>query len=82
MASIHCISQEGWERTATTKDFGSASYYVGGPLRTWLEYDGFGLNEGILLTHKVGKGHGSFNLNGSIGFVRGKYFLFSGGIGF
>lgn len=65
-----------------SKGFGSASYYVGGPLRAWLEYDGFGLNEGILLTHKIGRGHGSVNLNGNIGFVRGKYFLFSGGIGF
>ncbi len=64
------------------KGFGSASYYVGGPLRTWLEYDGFGLNEGILLTHKIGRGRGSVNLNGNFGFVRGKYLLFGAGIGF
>lgn len=62
--------------------FGSASYWVGGPLRTYLEYDGFGFNEGILLYQKVGRGRGSFDVNGNVGLLRGKFLAFSLGVGF
>ena len=62
--------------------FGSASYWLGGPFRPWLEYDGFGFNQGVLVSQKIGKGRGSFDLNGTVGLVRGKFFAFSFGVGF
>ena len=62
--------------------FGSASYRVGGPLRIYMEYDGFGFNQGLLVTRRIGKGHGAFDIDGNVGLVRGKYFAFSLGVGF
>lgn len=62
--------------------FGSASYWLGGPARVYMEYDGFGFNQGILLSQQVGGGRGSFDINANVGLVRGKFFAFSLGIGF
>lgn len=62
--------------------FGSASYWIGGPLRAYLEYDGFGFNQGVLVAQRIGKGHGAFDINANVGLVRGKFFAFSLGIGF
>lgn len=64
------------------KSFKSASYQFLKPLRGWVEYDGFGFNEGILLTGHTGRGRQSLEVNGNIGLIRGRYFTFGGGIGF
>ena len=64
------------------KSFESASYQFLKPLRGWLEYDGFGFNEGILLTGHTGRGRKSLELNGNLGLIRGRYFIVGAGFGF
>ncbi len=62
--------------------FVSASFQALQPLRVWAEYDGFGINEGVLLAwRKTAEGHGP-EVNVGIGYVKSRYFLWSAGIGF
>lgn len=62
--------------------FASVSGQIVEPLRAYAEYDGFGLNEGVLLTWKTGKAKKSPEVNAGVGFIRGKYVTILGGIGF
>jgi hypothetical protein len=62
--------------------FGSVSYQVSGPMRTWAEYDGFGVNLGVLLTARTRRYGRPVELNTTLGLLRGKYFFFSVGTGF
>jgi hypothetical protein len=62
--------------------FASVSGQVVQPLRIYGEYDGFGLNEGLLLTWKAGKAKKSPEVNAGLGFVRGKYVALLAGLGF
>jgi hypothetical protein len=61
------------------KGFASASYRFWGPFRGWTEYDGFGINEGLLvgyrsrgLTEDGAKQH-AFEADLLLGFIRGRY---------
>lgn len=69
----------GWGTRRFDKGFASASYQLFGPLRLWGEYDGFGLNEGVLLGYRpnsfdadMHKQH-SFEADLLLGLVRGRY---------
>ncbi len=62
--------------------FGSISYQVAKPVRVWVEHDGFGVNEGILLTWRQRDSHRSPEFNALIGLVKGRYFTIGGGLGF
>jgi hypothetical protein len=61
--------------------FQSASYQVSRSTRVWLEYDGFGLNEGALFTYRIGGRNGPF-LNTVVGLVRTQYLTLGLFIGF
>ena len=62
--------------------FASASSQLARPLRTWLEYDGWGFNEGILLTGHAGRGRAKTEFNGTLALIRGRYFTMAVGVGF
>ncbi len=64
------------------KAFASASYQFLKPLRGWIEQDGWGFNEGILLTGRTGRGRTSTEFSANVGLIRGRYFTFAVGIGF
>ena len=64
------------------KGFASASYQVFTPLRTYVEFDGFGVNEGILFSYKTGEKRRAPEVNLGLGYVRGRYFGASLGFGF
>ncbi len=61
--------------------FYSASYQVARPTRLWLEYDGYGFNEGALFSFRIGGRRGPI-LNTMVGLVRTNYLTLSGIIGF
>lgn len=63
------------------KPFGSASIQVAQPLRIWGEFDGFGANEGLLYTLKLGHGKSGHPLGILVGAGKSNYFLFGLGIG-
>jgi hypothetical protein len=61
--------------------FESVSYQVNHPTRLWLEYDGFGFNEGALWSFRLGSPHGPI-LNTVVGLVRTSYLTFATSLGF
>lgn len=62
--------------------FASASMPLSRGLRGWIEYDGFGFNEGLLwATWKTKMGLRA-ETDFTVGFIRGRYFLLGTGIGF
>ena len=61
--------------------FGSVSWQAARPARLWAEQDGYGVNFGVLLAAHPFR-HQRTELTANLGFVRGQYFLISGGIGF
>jgi hypothetical protein len=65
-----------------SKGFASTSYQVAGPLRGWLEYDGWGFNEGFLLTYRTRVASKPMEFNADLGLVRGRYLAIAGVIGF
>lgn len=52
--------------------FSSVSYQLYGPIRTWIEYDGYGFNEGLLFSVRGGRGLRA-ELNTTIAWIRGRY---------
>lgn len=62
--------------------FASVSYHVGGPLRTWVEHDGFGFNYGVLVTWKPIGFRSSSTVFTLVGLQRGRFFTLSTGIAF
>ena len=64
------------------KGFASASYQALKPLRAYVEYDGYGFNEGVLLSYRTGPKHRDPEFNVGAGYVRGRYFGASLGLGF
>ncbi len=64
------------------KSFSSASYQFLKPLRGWVEYDGWGFNEGVLLTGRTGHGRAQLEFNGNVGLIRGRFLTLGAGIGF
>lgn len=64
------------------KAFASTSYRVARPLRLWLEYDGWGFNEGVLLAFRSGRRRTALETNATVGWVRGRYFALSLVFGF
>lgn len=65
-----------------TKSFESASYQFLKPLRGFLEYDGWGLSEGLLLTGHTGHGHSALELNANVVLIRGRFLTIGASIGF
>lgn len=54
------------------KGFVSASYQVARPVRVWTEYDGFGINAGLLFSVKNARRQRGPEFNVTIGVLRGK----------
>lgn len=69
----------GWGTRRFGKGFASASYQLATPLRIWAEYDGFGVNEGILLTYRPngtdeeGNDKRAFEANLLLGLAKSKW---------
>ncbi len=64
----------GWGTRRFGKGFSSASYRLSQPLRLWAEYDGFGFNEGILVSYQTkGFKRRPFEANLLLGVIRGRY---------
>jgi len=61
--------------------FFSVSGQVAEPARLFVEYDGFGANEGVLFTFNT-KDKKPVEFNAGVGLVKSRYFAFFGGIGF
>ncbi len=62
--------------------FASASYQVLGPVRAWIEHDGFAINFGALTTWQTKVSGRPFEANLQIGVVDGRYMTMGAGIGF
>jgi len=62
--------------------FASVSHQIAQPVRIYAEYDGFGINDGILFSWKSGAAKRSPEVNAGIGFVRSRYFTLMAGVGF
>ncbi len=62
--------------------FASLSHQIAQPVRIYAEYDGFGINDGVLFSWKSGAAKRSPEVNAGIGFVRSRYFTLMAGVGF
>lgn len=62
--------------------FASASMPFSHSLRSWIEFDGYGLNEGFLWAVWQRKFGIRMETDLTIGLIRGRYFLIGGGVGF
>lgn len=72
----------GWGTRRFANLFGSLSYRVTGPVRVWVEHDGFGVNEGMLLGWRLRDGRRAPELTALFGYIESKYLVLSAGIGF
>ena len=64
------------------KGFASVSHQIVVPVRTWVEYDGWGINEGVLITRPMRAGKAALAFNGDVALIRSRFFTISTGIGF
>jgi hypothetical protein len=64
-----------------SNSFESVSYQVNRPMRVWLEYDGYGINEGALFAFRLG-GRRAPILNTVVGLVRTQYLTIGAILGF
>ena len=62
--------------------FASACYRVAAPLRVWVEHDGYGINEGVLVAWQRSLFGRPVEWSLSAGYLQNRYFTFATGIGF